>query len=1201
MTPKKAPEKETKREQEDNGDELERSQRSGEAHTSSDDVYPSTSQQSQSAGIRRNLPLPMNLAVAVRALSSHTLPIWNAELWRSQNQRSNPVQGRPPVSQKKRVGSKLPSRMITARRQPTHCQIPLRPDLAQIKHLITQEITWRDGTPVRPTTFRQVTSQRTPGPSSLASGPHRTSAGPSDTSNASGSVVHSVRSLQLCSSSSDSSPSPTGTLPYRRTTPSFRTRRYRNQLEWYKTLRSEMKLRYHKKRLEQLYQKNRKLARGAKSSGAAQTDGPSGSQALRPVDQNVTSLQAGSEEKRKRSTRTEQALTEVSHIPNKRTRRSWRRQLDSSSSNSPSPVSQSATSDSRQPSPSPVSQSATSDSRQPVVPHAAPGPSGLKHCVDLNLFHNSSPTKTTPFKGIQGQRQSHNPAISSSAKAASTEVKTTRTNGVVGSPLTKTTSRKGAHSDRESQTPGITSSVKAKKSVVKPLKTTKVLCSEKESQTLTSSSSGTKATSNTEVQSSSTKAITKTPGKSSSSKEIKLKTKGASCISKSTVTPGAKPKTPKTKQNPLPDTPRPQRAKDPALLSKTPLQPRKGFTISTNESQVTSSSSSSSLQHPERQKKIIPVKKKDKSTSTSSHKKLSASATGANSVKNDQFKKPKPSSANVDSKNSLEKSKFVLETQVEGQVTQASNDEKRPHVEQIQIASNADKAQASDRPSTSSVQQVESSPDARGTPEHKKEPWSKKRYLLEKAAMDTAAQSPSHTPSRDTVVRPAPNLVSAVSLPHTDSISGSSGEATVSQTQISPFPATCPLTLSENTAPVPAPVLFAYQEPAYPWQCFVPKPEYRFLRQMQSKQKVGGSKRRGRFPKPDPPGLSCISLNSLAGISAASTSSTTSSSTSTTCSTTSSSSSSTSSTCSTTSSSSSSTSSTCSTTSSSSSSTSSSSSSSTSSTCSTTSSSSSSSSVAETRRSPAEIHGSQPSAETPGALLGAPSKGAPQGCPSCHGYAAGSAMTKTAMSLDSAPQGASDGHRPPPEGLLDQGPNERERDEEEHAANGAGGNSADVPAFVLQHQSGMRVDPGGQAHLSAPRVPMLASERRRVMNSIVRTVTSMLGIELRPAASLTVSPAGHQHQQPMLIHQPNMHPTSSPNQRPQMYYHLPAPPLPRQSPLLRGLRPPTTGAEQPPVLTPFHTMFSHPPAHLSEIPDGREHASDFNRFNVDMP
>lgn len=226
----------------------------GEGPTSAD--TPSSSQQTRSSG-RRDFTIPRNLALAVRALSSHMLPRWNAELWTSQTNRSNPTQGRPPVSQLKRVGTKPPNRISAARRQTTRCQIPLRPDLAQIKQLIKQDVTWREGRPVRPSTSRPMTPQSAPGPSSSATVPYRTPAGPSDINNISESVAQSVRCLQLCSSSSDSSPSPTDTLPYRRTTPSFRTRRYRNQLEWYKTLRSEIKLRQHKKMLQQLYQKVR--------------------------------------------------------------------------------------------------------------------------------------------------------------------------------------------------------------------------------------------------------------------------------------------------------------------------------------------------------------------------------------------------------------------------------------------------------------------------------------------------------------------------------------------------------------------------------------------------------------------------------------------------------------------------------------------------------------------------------------------------------------------------------------------------------------------------------------------------------------------------------------------------------------------------------------------------------------------------------
>lgn len=227
----------------------------GEGHPSAD--TPRTSQQTRSSGIRRDLTIPRNLALAVRALSSHMLPRWNADLWASQTNRSNPMQGRPPVSQLKRVGTKPPTRISAARRQPTRCQVPLRPDLAQIKQLIKQDVTWREGRPVRPSTSRPVTPQSAPGPSSSAPVSDRTPAGPSHINSTHESLAQSVRCLQLCSSSSDSSPSPTDTLPYRRTTPSFRTQRYRNQLKWYKAIRSEMKLREHKRMLEELYKKVR--------------------------------------------------------------------------------------------------------------------------------------------------------------------------------------------------------------------------------------------------------------------------------------------------------------------------------------------------------------------------------------------------------------------------------------------------------------------------------------------------------------------------------------------------------------------------------------------------------------------------------------------------------------------------------------------------------------------------------------------------------------------------------------------------------------------------------------------------------------------------------------------------------------------------------------------------------------------------------
>ena len=688
------------------------------------------------------------------------------------------------------------------------------------------------------------------------------------------------------------------------------------------------------------------------------------------------------------------------------TRRSWRRQLDSSSSDSPSPPSLSAT--------------AILDHRRPAVPPAAPGPSGLSHCVDLDLFHgdNISPlTKTTPCKGMQCQREGQTPGFSNSVKA-STDVKATRTNGNVGSPLTKTTPRKGIQRQRESQTPamtrsvksearamrtngdfrssgtprkgthndgasqtlGITNFVKATRCVVKAtgfdgsylMKTTprKGLPSERKSQTPGTSSSGTKAASSTEVRASITEAKTKNSGTSSCSKQLKLKTIGASYITKSSAPPGAKLKTPTTKQNPLPDTPRPKREKDQASFCRALLRPGRCCTTSARELQSTSSSSSS-LRHPETQRKT-PVKKKDKSSASCSHKK--PSALRADYVKNHKLKKPNPSSGNDDSKSLIVESKCSSETSIEGQVTQAS-DEKGPKVEQTQLVANAVKAQASDRPSTSSAQQEEPSSGAGGAPEPKKEPWSKKKYLLEKSAMDMSEQSPSHNASRGTM------------LPGADSASGSSGDATVNQTQSSPFLAADPLTLSEST--IPAPVSLLNQEATNPGPSSASKPECCFLKLSPLEPKSCSSKPPDCFLKPDPPGpKSCISCKNHAGVFTTTTTTTTSSNSI---------------------------------------------------------SSSSNSSVAEFRRDCAEIPGSQASVETSVTLLGAPSKEAPQGCASGHDYAAplsSASRREAAASQDSAVQGASDGHQgQPPEGLSNQGANERERDGE----GDTGGNALNFP------------------------------------------------------------------------------------------------------------------------------------------------------------
>ena len=124
--------------------------------------------------------------------------------------------------------------------------------------------------------------------------------------------------------------------------------------------------------------------------------------------------------------------------------------------------------------------------------------------------------------------------------------------------------------------------------------------------------------------------------------------------------------------------------------------------------------------------------------------------------------------------------------------------------------------------------------------------------------------------------------------------------------------------------------------------------------------------------------------------------------------------------------------------------------------------------------------------------------------------------------------------------------------------------------------------------------PLLASERRWVITNLVRAMSSLLGLQMRPAAPT----ATRQHQQPMLLHPPNIrtsqsqqpmlvHPPnirSSQSQPPQVYYHVQAPPLPsRQNSLLPGLRPSTSRAELTSVPTPRRTVFPQPPARRSEV------------------
>lgn len=800
--------------------------------------------------------------------------------------------------------------------------------------------------------------------------------------------------------------------------------------------------------------------------------------------------------KRKRSPRSEQALKDVGRVLHKTTRRPWRRQLDSSSSESISP-------------PLSLHASATSDSSQPAaVPHSAPGPSGPSQCVEIDLFLTCSPAKTTPQKVSQGQRQGQNPGISSTIKTSSTKV-SAGTNEVVGSPSTKTTPRKGPLSEKESQALGVTSSVKASRTVVKATrkeigpKTTKGLGNERVSQTPATFSSVTKASGNTEVKSSSTKAKMNA---SSNSQELKVKTKGKSCISQSLETSGAKPKTPKTKVKPLPDTPRPNRAKDPASFCKALLGPGRDCSVSACESQFTSSSSSTSLQRPEMQRKAL-VNKKYKSSSSCNQKKPSAS--GADFVKNNKCKKPSASfSANVDSKNFVEKSKSLHGTVIEGQVSQDGNVNKEPHVEQTQLTSNADTTQESDRLNASS-------PSPSNSPsEHKKEPWSKKKYLLKKAAMDASV------------------TVTMVKIPDTDSTLGSAGDAAVGQTKIRPCSATSPLTvgdcttsphdlvlnqqstnfltLCETTTRTPGSII--NQEPVNPVilsrnttaastsDMNQPMPNSLTLRDStnptpapkvsqcstnpltQSKNATTVSapliyhqpthlltlsERPTLAPAlmvnqgpPNPVSLSegtvpaPFSIFSLGPITpgpswgprpeyrflrqTAKPKSRICGAKRRNC-----------------flkpdppgpkssisqkivtgiSPASATTTSTTITSSNTS-----------------TSSSSSSSSIVEARRGPVETQFTQPSAETSVTLLGAPSKDAPQGCTSCHDYAApsSSAPMGTDTSQDSAAQApASDDHESPLEDLPNQASNERQRDVEENAANVPGGNTAKVPGAI---------------------------------------------------------------------------------------------------------------------------------------------------------
>ncbi|KAL2087717.1 hypothetical protein ACEWY4_016545 [Coilia grayii] len=971
--------------------------------------------------------------------------------------------------------------------------------------------------------------------------PHSRPVGPSNNNSDTKSVAHSVRSLQLCSSNSDSSPSPPpATLPYRRTAPSFRTRRYWNQLERYKTLRGEKKLQHHKNKLEQLCQSSRKSAGGEASSAAAQADGLSCSQEGCPVAGGVM-FQAV---KRKRSPHSERALAEVSFVPLKTTRRSWRRHLDSSSSSSSSGSS------------SPPSLTATPapDCRQcPVTPVT---PSGVSHCIDIDLFQGDagSPlSKATPRKGIHCERGSQTPAsISSSVKR--NEVKARNAQGDVGSPLAKTTPRKRVHFQEQSRTPVVASSVKSASTEVNGTrkdrdfgsaltKTTpyKFMYNTRGGQSSSSatslkakgsvvktershvnsplvkttpcpsSSSGTKAENSTGVPASSTEVKTENPSAGNSSNELKLKTKGPHCIYKRSVQAEPKSKTPKTKQKPLPDTPRLKKAKDSALLCKPVICPRSSVSVPASEAPFTSLSSLS-LPHPGRQQ--TPVKKKDKNYLPGSFKKPLAVGTG--SVNNPKFKQPKPFPANDTSKGGTEKSKPSGESPSECGATQGSNNEREPNIEQTQLAANEDEDQASDRPATSSAQQGESSLRAGRAPEKKKkkkEPWSKKKYLLQKLAMDRAMseQSPSQTPSRGSVIQLVTQAVTATEPTRADSASGFSGDTAVNPIQIGALPASCPSTLSENMTLLSTSVL--NQLAANPGQSNASHPEHDFRELTHPEPSSCNSKPSRGLLRPDP---------------ASSTSTTNSSSTGST-----------------------------------------------------------SSVVAEPRGDLEETQSSQPSTETSVTPLEEPSDGVDQGrTASGHDDVAPSAefvpiLMRVATSGDSAAPGTSNSHHGPPvDGLLNSDPNERERERE-------GGSVTSVPG-TCKNQIGQ----DNQAPSTPTRTPMTAARRKQVINRVVNAVMSMLGLRIVQVTPTATGPhyqhqhlqQQHQHQhlqqqqqhqhlqqQPTLVqHTPNIH--ASQGQLPQRYFYArPSYIRPRLNCLLPAPRPSTQ------LFTPHLQILSPPP------------------------
>ncbi|XP_041753736.1 mucin-5AC isoform X2 [Coregonus clupeaformis] len=216
--------------------------------------------------------------------------------------------------------------------------IPVRPDLEQL----ARQRTLPGGQLVRPVTPRPPSRKQPPsadhspldGIRSHRSLAKAQAAGGEDRGGGGDgvSLSRAVRDLQLLSSSSDDedSESPSESQ-FRSTTPAYLTRRYQNSLKWYQVVRSEKKTKHHKERLDQLCYKE------ASDESNAET-GPSGVQARHTAPlgagegRSVCKPYQGG--KRRRSPLSEKGCLPPNQV-RRWDRRSWRRQLDSSASDSP--------------------------------------------------------------------------------------------------------------------------------------------------------------------------------------------------------------------------------------------------------------------------------------------------------------------------------------------------------------------------------------------------------------------------------------------------------------------------------------------------------------------------------------------------------------------------------------------------------------------------------------------------------------------------------------------------------------------------------------------------------------------------------------------------------------------------------------------------------------------------------------------------